>query len=79
MHRWMDDVLDGVDEERALPADVEQALDPQDLAAACMEQHRQPDPEPEPVDRPVEHEAHRGDVLLVPVPAVPVRAAGQRL
>ena len=75
----MDDVLDGVDEERAVAADVEQALDAQDLAAAGVEQHRQPDAEPEPVDRPVEHEAHRGDVVLVAVTAVRVRVAGQRL
>ena len=73
MHRRMDDVLDGVDEQRPFAADVEQALDAQDLAAAGMEQHRQPDPEPEPVDRPVEHEAHGGDVVLVPVTAVRVR------
>ena len=54
VHGRMDDVLDGVDEQRPVAADVEQALDPQDLAAARVEQHRQPDPEAEPVDRPVE-------------------------
>ena len=64
MHRRMDDVLHGVDEQRAFTADVEQALDPEDLAAAGVEQHRQPDPEAEPVDRPVEDEAHGGDIVV---------------
>ena len=56
MDRRVHDVLDAVEEDRARGADVEQPLDTVDLGAPSLEQHRQPDPEGRPVDRPVEHE-----------------------
>lgn len=47
--RPMHDVLDAVDEERPFPAHVEEALDPQDVLTARLQEHRQPDAEGGPV------------------------------
>src|SRR5205807_287464 len=41
--RWVDHVLDAVQDERPRAAHVEQALDPQYLLTARLKQHRQPD------------------------------------
>ena len=52
--RWtgrMDDVLDAVQDDRPRAADVQEALHPQDVLAAGLEQHRQPDAERGPVER----------------------------
>ena len=53
----VDDVLDAVDHERALGADVQQPFHAQDVVAAGLEQHRQPDPERGPVERLLERQA----------------------
>ncbi len=47
----VDDVLHRVDRDRAVRPDVEQALDAEHVGTPGVEQHRQPDPEGEPVDR----------------------------
>ena len=71
--RWrgrVDDVLDGVQEDRPVAADVDEPLDAQEVLPARVEQHRQPDPEAEPVERLVDDERDRADVALVAVPVL---------
>ena len=50
----MHDVLDAVQDDRARGADVEEPLDAEDVGPPAAEEHRQPDAERGPVDRPVE-------------------------
>ena len=45
--------------------DIEDALHPQQLIAMAVEQHRQPDAEPRPIDRFVEAERQRADIVGV--------------
>ena len=59
----MDDVLHAVQDERARAADVQEALHPQEVLAACLEQHRQPDAERRPVELLVEDQRERTHVV----------------
>src|SRR5258708_38588486 len=45
MHRRMDDVLHAVQEQRPRRTDVEEPFDAEDLRAARLQEHRQPDAE----------------------------------
>jgi hypothetical protein len=45
--------------------DIEDALHPQQLIAMPVEQHRQPDTEPRPIDRLVEAERQSADIVGV--------------
>ena len=65
VHRRMYHVLDAVQKHRPVLPDVEQALDPVDLRAARLQEHRQPDPEGGPVEGVVEDD---GDCPHVSVP-----------
>ena len=64
VHGWVDDVLDAVEEQRAVGADVEQPLHAEDLRAARLQEHRQPDPERRPVERLVEDDGDRPDFAV---------------
>ena len=50
---------------RCRVGDIEDALDPQQRIAMAVEQHRQPDAEPRPIDRLVEAERQRADIVGV--------------
>ncbi len=63
----MDGVLHAVDEERPVTAHVEQALDPVEVTAAGVEEHREPDAEGGPVDDAVELEDDSSDLAVVVV------------
>ena len=63
------------DEQRPLAADVEQPLDAEDSRAACLEQHRQPDPERR-ASRPARRA--RGSPPRTSSCACVVRARGRR-
>ena len=75
VHRRVDDVLDAVHEQRPVAADVEQPLDPEDVLAARLQQHRQPDAERVPVERLVEDE--RSTALTSPCSCVVGRVADE--
>ena len=64
VHGWVDDVLDAVQEQRTVGADVEQPLHPEDVRAARLQEHRQPDAERRPVERLVEDDGHCPDVAV---------------
>jgi hypothetical protein len=50
--------------------DIEDALHPQHGIAMAVKQHRQPDCEPRPIDRPVEAERQSADIIGVALMAV---------
>ena len=50
---------------RCRVGNIEDAFDPQQRIAMAMQQHRQPDAEPRPIDRLVEAERQRGDIVYV--------------
>ena len=66
----MDDVLDAVEDDRPGRAGVEEALDPQHVLAAGLQEHRQPDAERRPVERLLERECEGVHVVVAAVRAV---------
>ena len=65
MNGRMHDVLDTVQEDRPSSADVEEALDSQDVLAPAREQHRKPDGERDPVELIIEDEAVSSDSIVM--------------
>ena len=65
MPRRMHEVLHRMNRHRRFRVgDIEDALDPQQLVAMAMEQHRQPNAEPRPIDRLVETERQSTDIAV---------------
>ena len=68
MPRRMHEMLHRVHRHRRYRVgDIEDALDPQQRITVAVEQHRQPDAEPRPIDRLVEAERQSADVVRVAV------------
>lgn len=69
--RRMEDMVNAVDNDRCLlPAEIENAFDPQQILAACAAQIRQPLRNRHPVERFVERDHEAGDPCIVAVMGV---------
>ncbi len=65
MDRRMNEVLRALKERRPRQSiDRKQTLDAQNLSAMAMQQHCHPDTESRPIERLIEHQTARDDVLV---------------